>query len=591
VPLASLDDHALVGAAAAQALDAKDTLPAAIGDKRLLLLLDNFEHLLDAASVVAQAVGVCPRLTVLVTSREPLHVDGEWEVAVDPLEEQEAVELFVQRAAAVRSDVAPNGEVAEICRRLDCLPLAVELAAARAKALSLPVLLERLDQRLPLLAAGSRSAPERQRTLRATIAWSHDLLMPTEQALFARLAVFVGGCELEAAEEICGADVDSIASLVDKSLLRRTGDRYWMLETIREFAAGQLDELSDRDNLRDAHAAWYTVLGERAAPELHRGEGREWLDRLEAEHANLRAALEHLVACRNGRGALRLVASICHYWTVRGHWTEGRQSLAATLAVGADGDPEDLIEALWGAAILAVWQGEPDEGERCARRILELAEQNGLRRGEAIGLHLLAIAAHERGDLDEARPLYEQSLRLAQTVDDAWFLSVATNNLGTLHSREGDYARAAELFEESLAIGEASGDLERRARQLNNLGSVKYELGDKAAALHLYRRALAAAVEIGAVIIQSHALSGIAICEAEAGNAVVAARLVGRCDALTSTVGRAEDDYGEREQTLATIAAALGPDRLAAELTIGTALSPEETLDLALGQNESATPA
>jgi predicted ATPase len=211
-----------------------------------------------------------------VTSREPLHVDGEWEVAVDPLEEQEAVELFVQRAAAVRSDVAPNGEVAEICRRLDCLPLAVELAAARAKALSLPVLLERLDQRLPLLAAGSRSAPERQRTLRATIAWSHDLLMPTEQALFARLAVFVGGCELEAAEEICGADVDSIASLVDKSLLRRTGDRYWMLETIREFAAGQLDELSDRDNLRDAHAAWYTVLGERAAPELHRGEGREW---------------------------------------------------------------------------------------------------------------------------------------------------------------------------------------------------------------------------------------------------------------------------------------------------------------------------
>ena len=591
VPLALLDDHALVGTTAAQALDAKDTLPAAIGDKRLLLLLDNFEHLLDAASVVAEAVGVCPRLTVLVTSREPLHVDGEWEVAVDPLQEREAVELFVQRAAAVRSDVAPNGEVAEICRRLDCLPLAVELAAARAKALSLPVLLERLDQRLPLLAAGSRSAPERQRTLRATIAWSHDLLMPTEQALFARLAVFVGGCKLEAAEEVCGADVDSIASLVDKSLLRRTGDRYWMLETIREFAAGQLDKLPDREKLRDAHVAWYTVLGERAAPELHRREGREWLDRLEAEHANLRAALEHLVACRNGRGALRLVASIWHYWTVRGHWTEGRQLLAATLAVGADGDPQHLIEALWGAAILAIWQGEPDEGERCATRMLELAEQNGLQRGEAIGLHVLAIAAHEHGDLDKARPLYEQSLKPARTVDDAWFLSVATNNLGTLHSREGDYARAAELFEESLAIGEALGDLERRARQLNNLGSVKYELGDKDAALHLYRRALAAAVEIGAVITQSQALSGIAVCEAEAGNAVVAAHLVGRRDALTSSVGLVEDDYGERERTFATIAAALGPDRLAAELAIGAALSPEETLDLALGQNESATPA
>ena len=207
---------------AARALGSKDTLAAAIGDKRLLLVLDNFEHLLEAAAAVAEPIGACPRLTVLVTSREPLHVDGEWEVAVDPLHEREAVELFVQRAAAVRSDFAANGEVAEICRRLDCLPLAIELAAARVKALSLPALLERLEQRLPLLAGGSRSAPERQRTLRATIAWSHDLLTQAEQDLFARLAVFAGGCTLEAAEEICDADLDAVASLVDKSLLRRT---------------------------------------------------------------------------------------------------------------------------------------------------------------------------------------------------------------------------------------------------------------------------------------------------------------------------------------------------------------------------------
>ena len=258
VPLASLADPTLVEASASQTLGSTDTLSATVGDKRLLLVLDNFEHLLDAAAGVAETLGFCPRLTVLATSREPLHVDGEWEVAVDPLREQEAVELFRQRAAAVRSDFFANGEVAEICRRLDCLPLAIELAAARVKVLSLPALLERLEQRLPLLAGGSRSAPERQRTLRATISWSHDLLTADEQTLFARLAVFAGGCMLEAAEEICGADVDAIGSLVDKSLLRRTGERYWMLETIREFAAEQLEELPDANIVRDAHAACCT---------------------------------------------------------------------------------------------------------------------------------------------------------------------------------------------------------------------------------------------------------------------------------------------------------------------------------------------
>jgi predicted ATPase/class 3 adenylate cyclase len=272
VPLASLGDPILVETAAAQALGSKDTLPTTVGDQRLLLVLDNFEHLLDAAGGVAETIRSCPHLTVLVTSREPLHVDGEWEVAVDPLREHEAVELFLQRAAAVRSDFGANGEVAEVCRRLDCLPLAVELAAARVKVLTLPALLERLEQRLPLLAGGSRSAPERQRTLRATIAWSHDLLTAAEQDLFARLAVFAGGCTLQAAEEICGADVDAIASLVDKSLLRRTGDRYWMLETIREFASEQLDQHADAGAIRDRHAAFYVALAERARPNCARGE-------------------------------------------------------------------------------------------------------------------------------------------------------------------------------------------------------------------------------------------------------------------------------------------------------------------------------
>src|SRR5204863_8797402 len=269
----------------------------------------NFGPRLVAPAHVAATIGSCVRLTVLVTSREPLHIDGEWEVAVDPLREREAVALFLQRAAAVRSDFTTNGEVAEICRRLDCLPLAIELAAARVKVLALPALLQRLEQRLPLLAGGSRSAPERQRTLRATIAWSHDLLTAAEQDLFARLAVFAGGCTLEAAEEICGADIDAIASLVDKSLLRLSGERYWMLETIREFAEERLERLPDVGALRDRHAACYVALGELARPEL---EARRpaWLDRLDAEQANLRTWLKYLLAREDKDGALRLSGAV-----------------------------------------------------------------------------------------------------------------------------------------------------------------------------------------------------------------------------------------------------------------------------------------
>jgi len=364
-----------------------------------------------------------------------------------------------------------------------------------------------------------------------------------------------------------------------------------MLETIREFAAGQLDELPSADAVGDAHARWYTALAERAAPHFHARQGREWLDRLEAEHANLRAAGEHLVASGDRPAGLRLVAALWLYWAIRGHWTEGRQSIATTLADGVDGDPLHLIEALWGAAILAMWQGESDEGERCALRLLEIAEQHGLRRGEAIGFQVLGIVAYDRGDLDKARRLYEDSLRVARTVDDAWLLSVATNNLGGLHSREGDYARAAELFEESLAIGEAHGDLERRARQLDNLAWVRYKLGDNGEALDLYRRALVAAVEIGVPGTQSQALFGIAMCEADAGNVVVAARLLGSRDALTSSLGAVDDELIERERdrTLEVIAAVLGPDQLAAEFATGAGLSVKETLELALGENDLPT--
>ena len=590
VPLASLADPRLVENAAAQALGSKDTLSAAVRDKRLLLVLDNFEHLLDAAPGVAETIGSCPQLTVLVTSREPLHVDGEWEIAVDPLRDREAVELFMQRAAAVRSDFAANGEVIEICRRLDCLPLAIELAAARVKVLALPVLLERLEQRLPLLAGGSRSAPERQRTLRATIAWSHDLLAPAEQELFARLAVFAGGCTLEAAEAICGADVDAIASLVDKSLLRRTGDRYWMLETIREFAAERLDELAEANPLRDHHAAFYIDLGERARPELRAREARTWLERLDAEHANLRAAIEHLLGSGDADGALRLAGAIWPYWQTRGYWTEGRRYLSAAVALGADLEPERLVNSLWGGSILAQWQGDIDEGEQLGSRILEISQtavaQEHL---YAVAIHLLAIVASRRSEHDQALALLEESVAIGRGGGEQWLLSIALNNLGNELMGQGEYERAAGLFEESLAIGEARGDLDRRARAYNNLGWARKELGDLDHARDFYKRGLEAATEIGLVEGQLWALFGLAMVEAEIGEPRTGARLFGRMKELKSQLGAANEEQDDDERaTLVRLEAKLGPELLASELAAGAALSLDEAIDLALGRSGSA---
>jgi predicted ATPase/Tfp pilus assembly protein PilF len=594
VPLASLTDPELVEVAASQALGSKDTLAPAVGDKRLLLVLDNFEQVLDAAAGIAQTLSLCPRLTVLVTSREPLHVDGEWEVAVDPMQEQEAVDLFVQRALAVRSDFNPNGEVPEICARLDYLPLAIELAAARVKALPPAALLERLEQRLPVLSGGSRSAPERQRTLRATIAWSHDLLQREEQDVFARLAVFAGGCTLDAAEEICAADFDAIASLVDKSLLRRTGDRYSMLETIREFAAERLNQLDDAEQIRDRHAAFYVSLAERARPELRGRQAMPWLARLDSEHANVRVALNRLLERRDADGALRLSGAMWLYWQTRGHWTEGRRFLNAAIELGDDQrvDPQRLVNPLWGASFLALWQGDVLEGERLASRILEIsrtaADQEHV---YAVAIHLLAIVATRRGDSDQALALLEKSVEIGRGGGDSWLLAIALNNLGDLFMRKGDFARALPFFEESLAVGESRGDLDRRARAFNNLGQATVGLGDRTSGGDYYRRGLRTATDIGLVDVQLWSLLGIALLEAEAGEATVGARLLGRTMVLAQRLGAVEEHDVLRleRETMSMLEAALGRETLESELSVGSSMSLDDAIALALGSGSSAT--
>ncbi len=295
VGLAALGEPVLVTSTIAQVLGAKQDLAEHIGRKQMLLLLDNFEHLLAAATELAELFAACPKLTLLVTSREALHLTSEHEYVVLPLREADAVSLFHERVRATGLELPTNGEVAEICRRLDHLPLAIELAAARTKVLSATALLERLEQRLPLLTGGARDLPERQRTLRATIDWSHDLLSADEQRLFARLAVFAGGCTLEAAEEMCEAGLDTLQSLVEKSLLRHTDGRFWMLETIREFAGERLKESGEADAERKLHAGFFVEFADRRHADLRGGDAALWLQRFEDEHDNFRSVLAYLL--------------------------------------------------------------------------------------------------------------------------------------------------------------------------------------------------------------------------------------------------------------------------------------------------------
>jgi predicted ATPase/class 3 adenylate cyclase len=321
VPLAPLRDPALVMEEASTAVGAQDGLEEHIADKHLLLLLDNFEHLTEAATDAAALLTACPNLSLLVTSREPLHVGGEQEYPVPPLAPTEATDFFTTRARAITPDFTPDDTVPLICLRLDDLPLALELAAARVKALTPHQILDRLEQRLPLLTGGARDAPERQRTLRATIEWSYDLLTADEQRLYAALAVFRGGCTLDAAEQIAHADLDTIQSLVDKSLLRHNEDRYWMLETIREHAAEQLDTTGEADELHRRHAGFFLELAEEAEP-YAREVDPTWLDRLELELDNLRPALDWLGQAGETQLVLRLAGALLDMWGARGHFAE-----------------------------------------------------------------------------------------------------------------------------------------------------------------------------------------------------------------------------------------------------------------------------
>jgi predicted ATPase/class 3 adenylate cyclase/tetratricopeptide (TPR) repeat protein len=367
IGLATVRDASLVTETIAHTLGAKDDLAEHIGTRQLLLVLDNFEQVVEAAPDLSTLLADCPSLQLVVTSRELLRVQGERDYAVPPLAEPEAIELF-----CVRAQVEPDSTIAELCARLDNLPLAVELAAARLRVLSPAQLLERLKQRLDLLKAG-RDADPRQRTLRATIAWSHDLLTDDEQELFARLSVFTGGCTLDAAEEVADADLDTLESLVDKSLVRHTDERFWMLETMREYAAERLAASSDEETGR-RHADFFLTLAEDVELQSRAGDQAALFKLLDADNANLRQAVESTRENSETELELRLVTALWGYWLGRGYVAEGRRWLENALAQADDPPPRALL----GLCMLRHLHGDAvEEVLADARRALHDCEELG----------------------------------------------------------------------------------------------------------------------------------------------------------------------------------------------------------------------
>ena len=461
VPLQAVRDPAVVERTIAAALQTTEPLPAFLGAKRLLLLLDNFEQLVEAAPLVAQVVAETPSTKVLVTSREPLHIDSEQRYGVEPLPEADAVTLFVERAQAVDAAFEYHPAVEEICRRVDGLPLAIELAAARVALLEPGELLERLDQRLPLLTSRAHGAPERQRTLRATIEWSYQLLAPEEQELFRRLAVFRGSFALDDAEAVCGCEVDLVESLVLKSLVRRwDGVRLGMLDTIREYALEVFEASPGSELVSRAHAEHFRALVEDANTSAARFDWRKPRrdDLLILEQDNIRAALAWTI--RSGDIALGLdIAALAEQFWVLLDTEEGMRWFARLFEhPNAAGAPLEIrADATRAYGSTTDISGHVEQAGLRYRESLALYEELEDEHGCAVLLHRVGLHAMREGDLERARELVGQSHEIHERHKDKWGLTQTVGTMGAIERDAGNLEHARELIADSAARAQEIG--------------------------------------------------------------------------------------------------------------------------------------
>ncbi|MDQ5823177.1 MAG: tetratricopeptide repeat protein [Chloroflexota bacterium] len=682
VPLAPVSAPPLVASTIAQVLGLKETgdelaearLIQHLQHAKTLLVLDNFEQVVRAANLVGDLLARCPDLKVLVTSREALRLRGERQFNVPPLEIPRegqlpaletlagyaAVQLFVERAQAVsnfRLTEENAGTVAAICARLDGLPLAIELVAARSKLLPPKAILSRLTRSegrtsLYLAAGGARDLPPRHQTLLAAIEWSYDLLEAGEQKLFARLGVFVGGSTIAAAEAVCNARGDlpvdvleGVESLLDKSLVRQGGQekedisldwepRFEMLETIREYAKERLEGSGEAEQIRYWHAEYYLALAETAEPELAGPGQREWLDRLEHEHDNLRAALQWSLGqaqdnSLNDSGeraeiALRLCAALGRFWEMHSHLSEGRKWMDLALERGAAASPAARARALSGAGTLARYQGDFDRARLLFDESLTLRQALGDKKGIAASLNNLGTIAWNMGDYatarqlfgdsltvrqelgdkqaiaaslsnlaavsrhlgarDEARRFQEESLSLMRELGNKRGIATALNNLGGVAWGEGNYAKARLLFEESLALERELGHKSGIADGLCNLGEVLTAQGEYAPAHQLQVESLKLRQELGDKWGYAFSLEGFARLAYREGEAWRAAQLYGAAQALRQAISCPLSPSAQAKQDLIVndLRSQLGEVDFNAAWDLGQAMPVEEVVAFAL---------
>ena len=581
VPLVGLADPGLLDSEVAKALGAPDDLTGFLRGRQLLLLLDNFEHLLEAAPSVSAVLGACAEVRVLATSRAPLHVAGEREFRLEPLPANEAATLFVERARAVGRELAPDATVEAICRRVDGLPLAVELAAARTKLLGPELLLERLDSALPLLTGGARDAPERQRTLRATIEWSFELLETENSELFLRLSVFAGSFPLAAAEDVCGADLDGLAALVDSSLLKPVGDdRFLMLETIREYAVDRLAGSEESEKFRERHAAFFSALADAAYEHRFDAEA-EWGGRLALDHDDLRAALDWLEANDADR-ALELAGALGWFWLTHGHLAEGRGRLAGALS-RSPATAARRARALTACGSITARLGDAAEGRAQLGEAIELWRELGDQDELASALDQLGwLLVYDASDATGSLETFEQCIELRRALGDRAGETRALVGVCQVLVALGEVESAESLSRDLLE--QAGGDLRTEHFAYHFLADCALIRSDFEVAGERYRESLRAALPLGDVLETSFEVQGVAMSAAGAGDLRRGLLLAAAVEALWESLGTSFSvDFWDAllERHIGAAKAELDPDGDAVWAE-GRALAFEDAVELAL---------
>ncbi len=672
VQLAPLSEGALVPKAVAEALEVPerpgepiaDTLADVLRDRRLLLILDNCEHLLEAAArLVDRLLDSCPRLRILATSREAIGVEGEarWLVPTlsvpDPQrgplseDESESVRLFIERARGRDPSFSPGPyntpAVADICRKLEGVPLAIELSAARVGTLSVEQISDRLGRSLDLLTRGGRTAEPRQRTLRGTLDWSHDLLLETEKVLFRRLSTFAGGWTLEAAEKVASGEgvgeeeiLDLLSGLVEKSLVvteerPESGIRYRMLEPVRQYAREKLEEGGESETVLCRQAEFFLALAEEARPRLRGPEDAEWLERLEREHDNMRAALSWALESGEIKVALRLAGALGTFWYAHSHSDSGRKWLEAALARDDRASVTVRIKALEALYWLTFDQWDHDRSEAIAREAMELSAEAQIEPSLAASLRIMSAGpAWVRGDYERGKELLEESLAISREAGDrvmvaeALIMLAGTEwglggtgrgneiyqegidlcreagytyrlpdfllSLGYQLLLEGDYERGAALNEEAAAICRERGYKRSLDLALDNLGWAALLQGDHDRARPFYAESLVVCKDLGDRAVASESLDGMACLAGAKGEVKRAGRLFGAAQALRETLSEAvafqhkPEEEAWREPYRATARSRLGEPAWEEALAEGRAMSIESAIEYALSEEHTS---